>query len=170
MLFNKLYFWLKSLSIIIFLSLSLSACSFSPIYGDNNLSNKTISLSYAKPTTRLEQIIYQDLKLRLGSDINSANQLIVTISQSTRDVGRSSNGLPASIQELTLVANFKVIDINDSENIIYTGTNRVTATYSSKGQIIADIKAQEKAEETAALELAQIIRLTLLAELNRPIN
>ncbi len=37
-----------------------------PVYGDNGIGVEQHELRYAKPANRLEQIIYQELALRLG--------------------------------------------------------------------------------------------------------
>ena len=47
----------------------LSGCSFSPLYGgmDSSMSAGT-GFAYAEPNNRYEQIIYQELAFRLGTD------------------------------------------------------------------------------------------------------
>ncbi len=165
MLFNRFSGLIKLFSILIFTMLFLSACSFSPLYEEKSLITNSISLNYAKPNTRLEQIVYNELKLRLGNNNeNEENIFSITISPSTRSVGRSSNQSPANIRELILTGNYSVTNA-DNEKII-SGSRSVRVSYAQSGQIIADKQAYNEASERAALELAQIIRLALLAELS----
>ncbi len=165
MLFDRFLALVKLSGILIFTMLFLSACSFSPLYGEKSLVTNPISLNYAKPNTRLEQIVYSELKLRLGNNNeNGENIFSVAISPSTRSVGRSSNQSPKWIRELILTGNYNVTN-NDNEKII-SGSRNVRVSYTQSGQIIADKQAYNEASERAARELAQIIYLALLAELS----
>ncbi len=170
MLFNRTKIYLKTLLAIIFIALSLSACSFTPIYS-NTSANAKLNISYDKPTSRLEQIVYQELKLRLGAGDNiDSNFLVVKISQSTRNVGRSSDGLPTNIMEVKLTGNIFLYQTSDKQNIIFKATRVATASYRTSPQSLNNQQALASASEQAALELAQIIRLTLLGELNKTDN
>ena len=169
LLSNKIVLLLKALGALVFITLALSACTFSPIYGDKNINNNNFQLSYAKPTTRLEQIVYSDLKLKLGEVTNiDAQNLKITISQSTRSVGRSSDGLPTNVLEIKLTANIKLFENAEQKNVVFSAMRVSTASYRTNGQAFADQQAAISASETAALELAQIIRLTLIAQLKNP--
>jgi len=161
-LFSK--FSIKSLFAFLAVIMLISACTFSPVYSEKSQVAK-FNLSYAKPNTRLEQIIYQDLTLRLGEKSDS-HLLTIKVSNSTRAVARTSNGTPSSIREAILRANITLIDSNDSSNIVFSGIRKASASYSTNSQIIANNKALENANETAALELAQTIRLTLIGVLS----
>ncbi len=161
LLFKKYSIFLKSILELAFFSLILSACSFSPIYGDKNLPYSNISLSYAEPKTRLEQIIYSDLRLKLGEKENS-DLVTITVTSSSNSIARTSNSLPSTISEAIVTARITIVDSSEDRNIIFSGTRSAATSYSTNGQIIADEKALEDAQERAALELAQIIRLTLI--------
>ena len=45
----------------------MSACTLTPVYSGRLAEQPLLDLAYAKPNNRLEQIIYQDLALRLGA-------------------------------------------------------------------------------------------------------
>jgi len=164
LLFKKSLFAFKAIIFILASTLLLSACSFAPIYGNKGQINNMSNLSYAKPNTRLEQIIYQDLKLKLGEKANSSLVTII-VSNSTKSVARTSNSTPFTIIETILNATISVTDAKDA-SIIFSGKRRASASYSTNGQRIADLKAFEDANKKAALELAQIIRLTLIGALS----
>ncbi len=145
--------------------LLVSACSFSPIYGDKSQSSSNIKLSYAEPKNRLEQIIYKDLAHKLGDSENS-DLLTISVSSSSRSVARTSNDLPFSIKEAVLTASITLVDNENANNIIFSGTRSAATSYSTNGQIISDKKALEDAQEKAALELAQTIRLTVIGAIS----
>jgi len=161
-LFSK--FSIKSIFAFLAVIMLISACSFSPVY-NNKTQTADFNLSYSEPKSRLEQIIYQDLKLRLGEK-NDANLLTIKVSASSRAVARTSNGTPSTIAEAILTASITLVDSTDSSNVIFSDTRKASASYSTNSQIIANNKAYENASETAALELAQTIRLTLIGVLS----
>lgn len=147
----------------------LSACSFTPLYGDNSAVGSNLNLSYADPNTRIEQVIYQDLKLRLGRE-KTVDAPLVTVSASTgsRRVGRTSSGSPATTYEATVTASVSVSkqDIEtDITEQVYSISRSASATYTTNGQRLADQQALEEANERAALSVAKTLRLLLAAEL-----
>ncbi len=170
MLYKRLFYYLKLSLATIFIALTLAACSFTPAYQSNNKMGQTIKLEYPKPASRLEQIIFQNLQLTLGKADDAQSEQLdkfkLSLSQSTRTIGRSSNGLPSSVNEIILSADFSIID-GENGQTIYQAQRLARASYTTNGQIIADKKAQEEASERAALELAQIIRLTLIGALGK---
>ncbi len=170
MLYRNLFYYLRLSLAAIFIALTLAACSFTPAYQSNNIKGQTIKLDYPKPASRLEQIIFQNLQLTLGKADDAQSEQLdkfkLSLSQSTRTVGRSSNGLPSSVKEIILTADFSIID-GENGQTIYQAQRLARASYTTNGQIIADKKAQEEASERAALELAQIIRLTLIGALGK---
>lgn len=148
---------------------TLSACSFTPLYGDNSAVGTSLDIRYAEPNTRLEQIIYQDLKLRLGRE-KTANAPLVTIATSagSRRIGRTSSGSPATTYEATVTANVTVTELDSTtgtSETIYNVSRAASATYTTNGQRLADQQAVEEANERAALAVAQTIRLLLATQL-----
>lgn len=148
---------------------TLSACSFTPLYGEQ----AALNLAYASPDSRLEQIIYQDLALRLGKTTTSDAPLVkITASTSSRRVGRTSSDSPATTYEATVTANVLVTkqETNASTGeietkAIYTANRKASASYTTNDQRLANQHAVEEAQERAALAVAQTIRLLLAANL-----
>jgi LPS-assembly lipoprotein len=115
----------------------LAACTgFTPVYGERGLGAERIALSYAAPNNRLEQIIYQDLALRLGKGSGDVPQVSVSVSEGG---GRLTNGL---------------VDTPNSP-----------ADYTTDAQSFASQEAALDASRRAARLLADTIRLELLAAL-----
>lgn len=146
----------------------LAACSFTPLYG-NGAGSQKIALSYANPTTRAEQVIYQQLGLRLGR-IGGADAPLVTISAtpSSRTIGRSSTGLPISTAEVTVTAVATVTETTDAgTQTLYKVTKSKSATYSTNGQRLADQQAKTDATNRAALAVGDSLSLLIRAKLTQ---
>ena len=88
---------------------ALGACSFSPVYSGALASQPMLDLAYAKPTTRLEQVIYQELALRFGSsDAETAPLATVTASSASSAIGLSATGNPNKPRRVTVTATLTV--------------------------------------------------------------
>jgi len=148
---------------------ALGACSFAPVYRSATpLSQSELNLAYAEPTTRLEQIIYQDLALRLGSsDAATAPLVSVATTTSAARVGLSATGNPNTLNRLTLTATLTVTQRDGSDAAPIRFTRQASAEYSTSGQVLADTAAANDAAARAARAAAESLRLTLLAALSR---
>jgi len=147
------------------LPLALAGCSsLQPVYGDNGIGAERLALSYAKPTTRLEQIIYQDLALSLGK-ANSGPLLTIVTSTSNRRLTRSDVSRPSAQREAVVSADIEVKAADGT--VLFAGERSAAASYSVDGQGLADTEALRNAEEQAARALAETIRLTLIGVLAR---
>jgi hypothetical protein len=148
------------------LGAALRACSLSPLYSDaSSTSLSRLDLNYAKPNNRLEQIIYQELALRLGSS-SSPEAGLVTISAGTQggDIMLSATSNPRKAAETTVTATLtlKVAGRPDLQV-----TRKASAGYTRSGQILADQAAATEAGERAALSVAEALRLAVLASMTR---
>jgi hypothetical protein len=150
------------------LSVGLAGCSgLTPVYGDHGLVAEQHPFAYAKPTNRLEQIIYQDLTLKLGrTDDAQAPKVTVAATSDTRDLTRSDVSRPSDQHEAIVSADITVSDATGK--VIYKAKRSASALYSIDGQGLADTEAARQAAERAAGELAETIRLTLLGALANP--
>lgn len=148
----------------------LAGCSFSPLYGNSATASATgEGFAYAKPETRLAQIVSQELSFRLGtSTAAGANQILVSATGAARRVGRTSPGSVLSLQEYTVTASVTVTDADPVEPTTLMSFSRfATASYEISGQVAADKAAERDASEKAARAVADSIRLVLAAARNR---
>src|SRR5579863_563505 len=91
---------------------SLAACSgLHPVYGPGGLTQQQVALVYAAPTSRVEQIIYEDLALKIGTQ-SFSRQLTV---QSTT----AAAALPSLQMEMEVTADIKLTDVNGK--VIFSG-------------------------------------------------
>ncbi len=145
----------RSLVVLLAAPLLLAACTLSPVYSDRGPGGYGFELAFSSPTSRLEQIVYQELAARFGRS-TSPDALLVTIAVSSSAVtpGSGSVGLKG------------IITLTDpSGQIVFHGTRAASASYASSGQYLAGQQAANEAAERAAGQLAETIRVTLIGVL-----
>jgi hypothetical protein len=150
------------------LALCLAGCSgFAPVYGDHGLAAAQRGFAYAAPHNRPEQIIYQQLALKLGRGGDPQNPTIaVAATTRNRDLTKSDVARPSDQWEADISAVVTVTDA--SGQVVFTATRSASALYATDGQGLADAEAANEATDRAARELAETIRLTLLGALAAP--
>ncbi|MDB5506920.1 MAG: hypothetical protein JWR75_1558 [Devosia sp.] len=140
----------------------ISGCTMAPVYGDIAAPTR-YAIAYAKPSSRLEQIVYQELALSLGeSTAIDAPVLLVRVRVSTRKLTESSVGNSFQSYEATAVASYS---LSRGDTVIASGTRDATASYESSPQVLAGRSAAGEAGERAAKAVADSIRLSLIAAL-----
>ena len=146
---------------------ALTGCaSFRPVYSGTLASQPELNLVYAKPNSRLEQVVYQELALRLGeSDGPTAARASVFVAASPSDLSMSATVNPAKPLEVVVTAVLTITPSDGSEAIRIT--RRATANYTRSGQVLADRAAAAEAAERAAKSAAESLRLAVLADLSR---
>jgi LPS-assembly lipoprotein len=157
------------LALALLAPLALAGCSgLRPVYGDAGIGASELAFAYAKPQSRLEQIIVQDLALRLGlSEKPDAPEVRVVVTSASRALTRTGTLKPVEHHEATVSAKYTVV-VDDE--IVLSGSRRATASYTTSDQVLADEAALKDALERAAHEVAETIRLSILAELSSPLR
>lgn len=147
---------------------TLSACSgFMPVYGERGLGVEKHAFRYARPENRLEQIIYQDLALRLGRSTDPSLPLVrLDVSTATRALTRSNVARPAAQREAVVTASIEIVGANGA--VVYTASRSAAAPFTIDRQGLSEYEAETQAREQAARALAETVRLTLLGALARP--
>ncbi|MEO6396333.1 MAG: LPS assembly lipoprotein LptE [Devosia sp.] len=159
-------FRLAAALLLLALPLALSACSsFRPVYGDSGLTNEAVALAYAKPSNRLEQVIYQSLALRLGKS-SGADAPLVTIAASQSSTTLTSGTSRNRHRQMVVTATITLTGTDGTE--LFKGTRSAAADYTTNAQVLANQAAETEAAERAAKALAETIRLTLIAALAAP--
>ena len=155
-------------SLVLGLAATLGACSFSPVYSGALASQPLLDLAYAKPNSRLDQVIYQELALRFGSSAAATAPLAtVSASASAGDMMLSATANPAKAVEVTVTVTLTITPRDGSATPPQSFTRMATANYTRTGQILADNAAAAEAAERAAKSAAESLRLAVLAALSR---
>lgn len=150
--------------------LSVAGCSrLRPVYGPTGVVQQQLAFRYAEPDSRLEQIIIQELMLRLGKGGGTdAPQIRISAAAGSRDLTRTAVEKPRSQKEMSVTATYTLVDA-DGE-VLLTGRRKATAQYETVGQVLADEAAADDARERAAQAVADTIRLTVLSGLATPVR
>lgn len=146
--------------------LMLASCSgFRPVYGDGVGPSDRYAFDYASPASRLDQVIYTELRLRLGPEAPGSDALAVAVaaSPSVRPLTRTGVVKPATTNQATVTATVSVS--RPDGTVVFSGSRSASALYTTAGQVLADTAAQAEAEERAARALAETIRLAILGAL-----
>ncbi len=145
------------ISIWVIFPFILAACTFSPVYSNQDQTKTAFNLEFASANSRLEQIVYSELAASFPSSSAIKENLV--------EVTVSSSSLTPGIRSVTLTGKITVTNI-ESAKIIYTGSRTASASYGPSPQYLGSQQAANEASERAARELAQTIRLTLIGILS----
>ena len=165
---NKPIQFLQALALTAALIAPLAACSsLTPVYGEGQIGARQMNFAYAEPRNRLEQVIYQELGLRLGKTADPAAPLIqITATAYSRDLTLGANPNPADAREATVTATALVLDGPGGRQLLRVSRN-ASASYTENAQGLANFSARTEAEERAAKAAAETLRLALLSALAR---
>ena len=162
---------LKPLALIVSLALvptSLAACSFQPVYSGKLAENPQLQLAYAEPSTRLEQIVYQELSFRLGKTASPKAPLVsVVVSAGGSTPYLSVTANPNKPYEATATATLTVTPRDGVDEKAITITRTAKAQFTQAGQVLSNEAAITEAQERATRAVAESLRLALLAALGR---
>lgn len=148
---------------------SLAACSgMTPVYGERGIGVERHAFRYDKPASRLDQIIYQELVLKLGRSTDPSVPLVrITTSSAVRGLTKSNVKNPAAQREAVVTARIELVEADGT--VVYTASRSTAAAFTAdRFQALAETEAEREAKERAARELAETVRLTLLGALANP--
>jgi len=142
----------------------LSACTgFTPVYGENGLGNQQVAVKYASPSNRLEQVIYQDLALKLGKSAGDVPTVTISASATLPTTDTTTATLSVASGQVTVRVFVSVID--PSGKVIVQSNRSVVENFVKGGQAFSNQEAANEASERGARELAESIRLQILGAL-----
>lgn len=158
-------------SAVLFVALALlpalSACTgFHPVYGlGAALVSEGKQIAYAAPRNRTEQIIYQDLMLRMPPATGKAPKLTISAGAGARALTSETISTAQTAKQVTVTASIRLV--SPSGKVLFSGSRSQTADLSTGPQVLANERALEDATERAAHLLADTIRLTVLGALSK---
>lgn len=148
------------------LALPLAGCTgLTPVYGEHGAGAERLALRYGAPGNRLEQVIYQDLALRLGRAGGAVP--VVSIAASSGSGALTSDLVTAPNRPRQVTVRARITVTAPDGTTLYSGTRTQTADYTADAQALANAQAADAAAEAAAHLLADTIRLELIAVLAR---
>ncbi len=146
-------------------SLFLTACGFTPMYGDAAGSPALARIAVSAQDDRLGYRLREHLEDALGWERGSTPlyRLTTRTEQSRRPLGRRIDDT-ATRYELTVRAAWTLTPTSGGTAL--TGVETSTSTYAAADQPYAAIAAQQDGEDRAAAELARLIRIDILRSLS----
>lgn len=151
------------------LALGLSACGFTPLYGENSLGGGTVGAEMSRiavetPDSRLGFSLKTALEDQLGWDRSARPDytLTTTLEQTRLPLGRRIDDTASRFQ-LTLAVDWVVTPA--SGGLAFGDRTTATVTYAAADQAYASIAAQTDAEARLAAEAARLIRLDIARRL-----
>ncbi len=148
----------------------LAGCSgFRPVYGDvASASNpQGYRFHYAAPASRLDQIVYNELRLRLGPNSNEPDALQVTVSawSGARGLTRTAVSKPVTTNEMIVYASYTVA--TPTGEVLVSETRSASGLYTTRDQVLGDVEGQNEAAERGAKAVSDTVRLGILGALAR---
>lgn len=147
-------------------AVTVSGCSLSPVYSAGASGQSKLNLTYAEPSTRLEQVFYRYISAGLaGNTGNAAPRLSASIRISNSRIGLSDISNPVNDYQIVATVTYRVIH---DGSVIADGTRHASSGYQTTGQIVADQQARSHAEEQAVRAAADQVRLALITQQAAP--
>ncbi len=149
----------------------LSACQFQPLHGDNGISK----------AGGLEQVGVASVDSRVGQQVRNNLLFLLNGGRATDQKTHEAklrvtfrNVLSASLPSVedstggtvTVEVSYELIDLKTAETVA-TGKRNAIASYDRTGQVLANNRATRDAENRAAKEAAEAIRLAIASDLSR---
>lgn len=146
---------------------ALAACTgLTPVYGDHGVGTERLHVKYGKASNRLEQIIYQELALRLGTAADGeTNVPTVYVSASSGIRQLTSQTITNPRPPYQAVVNAIVSVVGPNGNVLTQASRSTTADFTYGPQAFANSEAANEASERGAKALADTIRLQVLGAL-----
>lgn len=142
--------------------MSLSGCtSLTPVYGGaRGVEIASLRFQYAEPTNRMEQIIYNELKLSFPASPDAGAPMLVVVASASSPKGALSNAISVGRQTASRVT--ATLTIGEGEDA-YSVTRYNDAAYQSGALVLSEQVAAAEAEEIAARSTAAALRAAILA-------
>ncbi len=159
--------------LLIGLTLSLAACQFQPLHGDRSASGiSSPGLSGVKVSqvnSRVGQQVRNHLLFLLNGGFGNAeksHEARIRVTWSNRQHARIQGARDNVSGTITVVAVYDLVNLSDGQTIA-SGSRQAEAAYDRTGQVFANKRAERDAENRAAREAAESLRLAIASDLNK---
>lgn len=158
---------MRRAAIVAMCALLLGACGYRPLYGtiegDSSVAGALASISIPEPTTRVEQLIRNELVSTISPAGGDGGAYLLEIDAEGDEepavIAFNSDEIRKSVR---LRAKFRLID-KVSGKVLYAAKTFSQVQYDRVGAPFADLQARTNAEERAAKEIGGDIRTRLAA-------
>ena len=148
------------------LTVPLSACSgLRPVYEYGDADAERMAVQFGSPTSRVEQVIYNELKLRFVKGGRDSPLVTISASATGRALTQGTITTPASQNEAIVAATVTVTSA-DGDTLL-SATRTATADYTTSPQAFANQEAPIEAQRRAARLVADSLRLEIYGALSK---
>ena len=151
----------RALALLAVAATGLSACGFTPLYGEPGVASSLAAIEVVAPEGRTGYLLRQHLDdaLAKGRSGAPAYRMDLQVGEQRYPRGIRIDNV-ATRYEYVLVASYRLAAL-PSGAVAKRGSVRVTLTYDSADQPYAAIAAQQAAQDRAAEQAARQIQLEL---------
>lgn len=165
----------KSISrrvIIVGMCLTLSACQFRPLHGDGSSVSQSVSglsgVSVSQVNSRVGQQVRNHLLFLLNGGFGNTektHEARIRVTWNNRQLA-SIQGVRDNVSgTITVIASYDLIDLSTGK-AVSSGSRQAQAFYDRTGQVFANKRAERDAENRAAKEAAESLRLAIASDLS----
>ena len=174
LLFRKMTSLLSSFtraSLLVAALLALAGCQFQPLYGENSLGagGNLSQVDVSQVNSRVGQQVRNHLIFLLDGGNGSTektHEARLRVSYSNKQLVALEDVEDSTAGTITVTVSYDLIDLSTGKAIA-RGARNADASYDRTGQVFANVRAERDAENRAAKEAAEALRLAIAADLNR---
>jgi len=162
----------RNLSVLVFLAAGLSACQFQPLHGSNSVTSangtQLSSVTVSQVDSRVGQQVRNHLLFLLNGGFAPAentHEARIRVTFSNRLIASVESERDSTSGVINVSVFYDLIDLATGKSI-NSGTRVAEASYDRAGQVFANTRAERDAENRAAKEAAEAVRLAIAANLS----
>ncbi|MEL7428380.1 MAG: LPS assembly lipoprotein LptE [Pseudomonadota bacterium] len=152
--------------------LALTACQFQPLHGNSSALSQSGGLqnvSVSQVDSRVAQQVRNHLLFLLNGGNGTAeksHEARIRVSWDNKLLAALPNVQDATSGSVTVTVSYDLVDLSTG-TAVASGTRKATASYDRTGQVFANERAERDAENRAAREAAESLRLAIASDMNR---
>jgi len=162
---------LRNLSLLILLAISLAACQFQPLHGSNSVATangtQLSGVTVSQVDSRVGQQVRNHLLFLMNGGFAPAentHEARIRVSFSNRLIASLESERDSTSGVISVSVFYDLIDLSTGKSV-NSGTRRAEASYDRTGQVFANTRAERDAENRAAKEAAEAVRLAIASNL-----
>ncbi|MDJ0613075.1 MAG: LPS assembly lipoprotein LptE [Rhizobiaceae bacterium] len=159
----------KSLCVIF--AFFLASCQFQPLHGSNTnsvTSGGLASVGVSQVDSRVAQQVRNHLLFLLnggGPAVEKTHEARIRVTWNNKLLASIPTVRDSSAGTVTVTVSYDLVE-NATGDIVKSGQRQAIASYDRTGQVFANNRAERDAENRAAREAAEAIRLAIASDLN----
>ena len=163
---------LTRLAAIVTVGFILTACQFEPLHGNRSAGNTAGGLA-GVGVSHVDSRVGQQVRNHLLFLFNGGNgaaqkthEARIRVSWNNKLLSAVTDASDLTAGTVTVTVSYDLVEM-DSGKIIASGNRKAIASYDRTGQVYANERATRDAENRAAKEAAEALRLAIASDLNR---